>query len=67
MKTQTIRQHARRASRVIITTRRRSATGFKVTGPDGQQYHARTHAEALSNLAARVQCFDVAPWRVDVA
>lgn len=59
-----LRKRARHASRVIITTKSRSDTGFIVTGPDGGRHEAPTKAEALANLSARILCHDPAPWKV---
>jgi hypothetical protein len=53
--------------RIIVTKRRRSSTGFNVTGPDGKTYWAPTRKEALSNLKVRMQCHEVQPWKVSVA
>ena len=52
--------------RVSITRRKRCASGFKVTGPDGKIHECPTRREALANLSARMKCYEVAPWKIEV-
>lgn len=52
--------------RLVVTSRRRSSTGFTVTGPDGKVYHAVTRKEALANLKVRMLCHEVQPWKIMV-
>jgi len=65
MKIDALRKVARWKVRLIITQRHRNKAGFTVTGPDGKTYQAVTRAEALANLKVRMQCHEVAPWRIE--
>jgi hypothetical protein len=62
---QRIRQKATEKVCVAITLRRRAATGFVVSGPDGEQ-NFRTKKEALENLFARLRCSDFQRWSLSV-
>lgn len=62
-----LRTLAKSKLRLRITKRRRQvgSGSFVVTGPDGQLYQTRSKRDALANLAVRLRCFEVPPFKLE--
>ena len=61
-----LRAMAHNRSRIFLTRRKRSRTGFVVTGPDGKLERVRTYRGALNVLLVRLRVHRQEMWAVRI-